>query len=101
MGSEGSASMALAAHREEIATILARHGMTEVRVFGSVSRGTDGPGSDLDLLVDLADDGDLLDIVDGAAELEDLLGIGVEIVTSRSIGPDHEITRTAVALRDL
>lgn len=91
-------SEAVAAHREEILTVLARHRMTGARVFGSVSRGTDGPGSDLDLLVDLAADGDLLDLIDGAAEIEALIGLSVDVVTSRSVGPDHEISRTAVPL---
>ena len=39
-------------HRDEILRIAARHGATNVRVFGSVARGTAGPESDLDLLVD-------------------------------------------------
>ena len=39
-------------HREEILRIAARHGATNVRVFGSVARDTAGPESDLDLLVD-------------------------------------------------
>lgn len=46
-------SEAAATHRDEILTVLARHGMTGVRVFGSAARGTDRPGSDLDLLVDM------------------------------------------------
>lgn len=63
-----------------------------------VPRGLDGPGSDLDLLVDIADDADLLDFIDGAAEFEALLAVHVDIVTSRSVGPEHEISRTAVPL---
>ena len=31
-----------------------RHGASNVRVFGSVARGEDGPDSDVDLVVDLA-----------------------------------------------
>ena len=45
---------AILAHREEILRIAARHGATNVRVFGSVARGTAGPESDLDLLIDVA-----------------------------------------------
>lgn len=63
-----------------------------------MARGTDKPGSDLDLLVDLADDGDLLDLIDGAEALEDLLGVRVDLVTARSVGPEHEISRTASPL---
>lgn len=89
---------ALAAHRQEVVAVLARYQMTGVKVFGSVVHGTDGPGSDLDLLVDFPADGDLLDLIDGAAAVEELLGIPVDVVTSRSIEPDHPIARTAVPL---
>lgn len=72
--------------------------MTSPRVFGSVARGADGVDSDVDLLVDAAPDLDLLDLVDAAQELEELLGRSVDIVTSRSLHADHEILRTAVPL---
>lgn len=72
--------------------------MGNPRVFGSIAAGTDGPDSDVDLLVD-ADPGlDLLDIVDAADALERLLGTRVDIVTSRSLRPGHEIAVTAVPL---
>lgn len=72
--------------------------MTNPRVFGSVAASRDTSDSDLDLLVDAAPGLDLLDIVDAADELEDLLGIPIEIVTSRSLQPGHEIAITAVAV---
>lgn len=86
------------ARRDEILGVLARHHMTGVRVFGSAVRGDDEPGSDLDLLVDIAADGDLLDVIDAADELEGLLGLPVDLVTSRSLRDDHEIRRTATPL---
>jgi predicted nucleotidyltransferase len=42
--------------RGEILRIAARHGATNVRVFGSVVRGQAGEGSDVDVLVRLDDD---------------------------------------------
>ncbi|WP_313716266.1 hypothetical protein [Arsenicicoccus bolidensis] len=39
---------------------------------------------------------DLLDIIDAAAELEDLLEVPVDIVTSRSLRTGHEIATSAV-----
>ena len=72
--------------------------MTNPRVSGSVAAGTDEPGSDVDLLVDAAPDLDLLDLADAADELKRLLGVSVDIVTSRSLRPGHEIAETAVAL---
>ncbi len=91
-------SASLRAHRESVVAILERHRMSNPRVFGSVASGQDGPGSDLDLLVDASPGLDLLDIVDAAAELEALLGVPVDLVTSRSLRPGHEITATAVSV---
>jgi len=39
--------------RDQILQIAARHGAYNVRVFGSAAKGTAGPDSDLDLLVDV------------------------------------------------
>lgn len=84
------------AHREQIVSTLARHHMRNPQVFGSVAKATDTSASDLDLLVDADADLDLLDLVDAAEELESLLGVHVDIVTSRSVDGAHEIIRTAV-----
>lgn len=75
-------SEALAAHRDEVLRIAASHKALRVRVFGSVARGEDGPDSDLDLLVDFADGTSLFDLVHLGDELEDLLGVPVDIVST-------------------
>ena len=41
------------AHRRSILESAARHGLTNVRVFGSMARGDAGDDSDVDLLVTL------------------------------------------------
>lgn len=51
------------------------------RVFGSVLRGTDTDASDLDLLVDALPGASLLDVCGLQVELEDLLGVRVDVVT--------------------
>lgn len=89
-------SEVLSAHRPEVLRILEGHGLTRPRVFGSVARGDDAPGSDLDLVVDVGEGADVLDLVDAGDELEALLGCRVDLVTSRALSPDHEIGRTAV-----
>lgn len=67
--------------RDEILEIAARHGASNVRVFGSVARGEAGPESDVDLLVDVGPErspffpGGLL------ADLEELLGRSVSVLT--------------------
>ena len=69
-------------HRDEILRIAARHGATNVRVFGSVARGTAGPESDLDLLIDVGPNtsswfpGGLI------VDLEELLGCRVDVATT-------------------
>jgi hypothetical protein len=45
----------LEAHDERLKLILQRHGASRPRVFGSVARGEDREGSDLDLLVEVRD----------------------------------------------
>jgi len=50
-------------------------------VFGSVVRGTDTEGSDLDLLVEPTEQTTLLDIGKIQFELSELLGIDVDVLT--------------------
>jgi predicted nucleotidyltransferase len=50
---ETSLSQLLQAAREEVLAEAHRHGARNLRIYGSVARGQDRPGSDLDLLVDL------------------------------------------------
>jgi predicted nucleotidyltransferase len=49
-------------------------------VFGSVSRGEDTPGSDIDLLVDLPDGVTLFDLSRLEIELERIVGAKVDVV---------------------
>jgi uncharacterized protein len=71
--------------REEILAIAAKHGAYNVRVFGSAARGEAGPESDLDVLVELQPDRSLLDLGGFLADLEDLLGCKVDVVTERGL----------------
>ena len=74
-------SVALAASRAVVKAALARHGLSNPRVFGSVARGDDTEGSDLDLLVDARRGTSLLDLVKAKHALEDLLRVPVDLVT--------------------
>lgn len=76
-------------HRQAIRDIVARHKGVNPRVFGSVARGEDTPASDLDLLVDHRPDGvmSLFDLSAMDAELEDLLGVPVQVMTPASLAP--------------
>jgi predicted nucleotidyltransferase len=75
----------LRSHRAEILEICARHGASNVRVFGSVARGDADDDSDLDLLVDLADGVSLFDWGLLIGELEDYLGCAVDVAELPSL----------------
>ena len=57
------------------------------RVFGSVLHGTDGDGSDLDLLVDALPGTTLFDLGGLQMELEALLGLRVDLLTPGDLPP--------------
>ena len=68
-------------HRENIRRIVALHRATNPRVFGSVRRGLDTDGSDLDLLVDPLPGTTLFDLGAIQTELEELIGVPVDVLT--------------------
>lgn len=71
--------------RDIIIKIGKKHGIDNIRVFGSAARLEDGPNSDLDLLVDIDPERSLFDLIRFKHELEDLLGISVDVVTENAI----------------
>lgn len=94
-----SAAAAVKQNRDQILRAATRNRATHVRVFGSVARGTDAPGSDVDLLVTFAAEATLYDQARLAAELEALLDRRVDVVSDRALGRRGEsILADAVAL---
>ena len=71
--------------RGEVIAILTRHGARRPRVFGSVARGSDGPSSDIDLLVEVGDEVSLFELARAEAALSDLLGAPVDVVPDRAL----------------
>ena len=59
-------------HRSDIKAVAARHHGRRVRLFGSVARGQEREGSDIDLLVDFDPGSSLFDLLRLNRELEDL-----------------------------
>lgn len=72
---------------EEIARLVEVHGGLDPRVFGSRARGDARPDSDLDLLIKAGPTMSLLDLARLELDLEDLLGISVEVVTEAALHP--------------
>jgi predicted nucleotidyltransferase len=78
-------SEVLPQHRETIRQLVLQAGMANPRVFGSVLRGDDEDGSDLDLLVDPAPRTSLLDLAGLQIEIEAQTGVKVDLLTPNSL----------------
>lgn len=74
-------SAALARQRPAVREAVGRSRAANLRVFGSALHGTDGEGSDLDLLVDALPGATLFDLGGLQQALEELLGVRVDLVT--------------------
>ncbi len=72
-------------NRAEVLSHLSRLGASNVRVFGSVGRGDDGPASDIDLLVDFGTPPSLFELADLESELAALLGAQVDVVPANGL----------------
>ena len=78
---------ALQSNRAQIMACAARHGAMAVRIFGSVSRGEEKEGSDIDFLVRFENDRSLLDHVGLIQDLAALLGVKVDVVSEDGLSP--------------
>ena len=80
-------SQVLDKHRQSILDIARRHGVSNVRVFGSVSRRDDTEDSDVDLLVEPSETTTLLDLARLKREAETLTGVPFDVRTPLSLSP--------------
>ena len=74
-------SIALNRKRSAVRELAGRYRTANPRVFGSVLHGTDKDGSDLDLLVDALPGATLFDLGGLQVELEETLGVPVDLRT--------------------
>ena len=74
-------------YREAIEALAHKHGVTRLRLFGSVARGEAHPDSDLDVLVRMNPERSLLDQIGLKQDLEDLLGRPVDLVSEPALHP--------------
>ena len=77
---------------DTIMPLLRPYGFRRIAIYGSVARGEDGPGSDLDLLVEIDPDSEaghlgLFQWVALEDELARRIGWKVEIVTREGMSP--------------
>ena len=87
-------------NRRQVLRIAETHGLTNVRVFGSVARGDEQAESDVDLLVDVAPGVGLFTLGRCQAELQALLGAPVDLVPAADLkaGVADEVLAEAQAL---
>ena len=74
-------------HRAVIRRLVESHHAHNARVFGSAVRGDDTDGSDLDLIVDPQPGATLFDLGALQVELEEALGIPVDLLTPGDLPP--------------
>ena len=74
-------------YRDEILALADRHGIRNVRVFGSMARGEADERNDVDLLVTLPPDKTGLALGDLLMDVQDLLQRRVDLVTEGALHP--------------
>ena len=80
-------SAALEVNRAAIRQAALRFNVANPRVFGSVVHGDDRDGSDLDILVDPLPGVTLFDLGGLQIELEEMLGVPVDLITPGDLPP--------------
>jgi predicted nucleotidyltransferase len=71
--------------REQILALAAKHGASNIRVFGSVANGTANQNSDIDFLVDLEKGRSLFDLGGLLMDLQQLLNRSVDVLTENGL----------------
>jgi predicted nucleotidyltransferase len=75
----------IAQNRDTILAIAQRYGAHELRIFGSLARGDATEFSDLDLIVRFDEDRSLLDHGGLIVDLQELLGVKVDVISERGM----------------
>ena len=71
--------------RQQLLPVCRKHGILGVEIFGSVARGEDKPGSDVDLIIELephTKNSSLFDLCEIQEDLSDAAGVPVQIMTT-------------------
>ena len=86
--------------RQRVLDTAKKHGASNVKVFGSVARGDDTQGSDIDVLVDLSPRSSLVTLGHLERELSDILGVHVDVVPTEGLRPAVriEVAKEAIPL---
>lgn len=85
--------------RDRINEIARKYGARKIRVFGSQVRGEEHVDSDIDLLVEF-EAPNLLDRIAMKNELEDELGLPVDLLTDESLHPLFALSQFQNSIRE-
>ncbi len=72
-------------NRKKIYEIAAKHGVSNIRVFGSVARGEETKASDIDLLAEIGTKTSLMTLVKLEKSLEKEAGRKVQIISDKAV----------------
>jgi predicted nucleotidyltransferase len=70
---------------KKIVSILVRHRVKKIAIFGSYARGEAKPESDIDIIVEFSDRKSLLDLVGIEQELSEAFGVKADLLTEKAI----------------
>ena len=96
---KGPIGTRLWARRNRVKQLAAGHGLSNLRVFGSVARGEETEASDLDLLVDVTPGVGLIGLARAQNDLEELLGTRVDLVPASDLKPGVAESVLAAAMQ--
>jgi predicted nucleotidyltransferase/DNA-binding XRE family transcriptional regulator len=85
--STGPIGHRLRRHRAAVLAVAEKHGVSDIRVIGSVARADEGDDSDLDLLVHLPDGAGLFALGRFKRDLEELLRVSVDVIPDDGVKP--------------
>jgi predicted nucleotidyltransferase len=77
----------------------ARYGVKSLAVFGSMARGDDRDGSDVDILVTFEGKATFDNFMGLKLDLEELVGRPVDLLTPKSLGPEMQAQIEKEAIR--
>lgn len=72
---------------KKIISLIKKHGVKKVAIFGSYARGEEKPKSDIDILVEFSERKSLLEHVKIERELSEAVGIKVDLLTEKAVSP--------------
>lgn len=72
-------------HKKQILRLCSDAGVSNMRIFGSVARGSATQDSDIDLLVDISPELGLLGLMQLERDLHELLGVKIDLVPSEGL----------------